>query len=458
MPFAGSWSACAPLPDAVPRKATRTGAPSGGSGYGGRSRTSAGGTGATIARLVRVAFLTQDLQLSGGVGVIVAHAVQLTRHGFDVDLVLTRASQRPDWSHHGLASVNVLSLDEARERSYDVALATWWETAEHLLELRAERHACFVQSLEDRFYHHESPWRTAAGLALDLPVRYVTEARWIADTLERLHPGEKVFYVRNGIAKDVFTTLESVPVVRGPLRILIEGSAGVPFKGVPEAVAACHAMTQPHHVTVVAGDGSADGLPVDRAAGPVTQAELAGLYAESDVLLKLSRVEGMFGPPLEAFHRGATCVVTPVTGYDEYIVHGENGLVVDWDDPAGTTRALDLLAADPVLLHRLRCGALATARSWPSWEQQGQVMAAALLALRREPPPSSHVAAQRLSRDLAGALCDGERLSAELAAARDRAARAQASRAYKAAVRGRTTIENVLRYRARRAKRRRGEI
>jgi glycosyltransferase involved in cell wall biosynthesis len=408
---------------------------------------------------VRVAFLTQDLQLSGGVGVIVAHAVQLTRHGFDVDLVLTRASQRPDWSHHGLASVNVLSLDEARERSYDVALATWWETAEHLLELRAARHACFVQSLEDRFYDREAPWRTAAGLALDLPVRYVTEARWIADTLERLHPGEKVFYVRNGIAKDVFAPVESVPVARaGPLRILIEGSATVPFKGVPAAVAACAAMTQPRHVTVVAGDGSAGGLSVDRAAGPVTQAELARLYAESDVLLKLSRVEGMFGPPLEGFHGGATCVVTPVTGHDEYIVHGENGLVVDWDDPAGTTRALDLLAADRVLLHRLRCGALETARSWPSWEQQGQVMAAVLLALRREPPPSAHVAAQRLARDLAGALCDAERLSAELAAARDRAARAQASRAYKLAVRGRTTVENVLRYPKRRAKRRRGEI
>ena len=107
------------------------------------------------------------------------------------------------------------------------------------------------------------------------------------------------------------------------------------------------------------------------------------------MLLKLSRVEGMFGPPLEAFHKGATCVVTPVTGHDEYVVHGENGLVVDWDDPPGTTRALDLLARDRALLHRLRCGALATARAWPSWEQQGQVMAAALLALRREPPPDA---------------------------------------------------------------------
>jgi glycosyltransferase involved in cell wall biosynthesis len=410
---------------------------------------------------VRVAFLTQDLQLSGGVGVIVAHAVQLTRHGFEVDLVLTRASSRPDWAHHGLESVNVLGFEQAREREYDVALATWWETAEHLLELRAARHACFVQSLEDRFYDRESPWRTAAGLALDLPVRYVTEARWIADTLEALHPGEKVFYVRNGLAKTLFGLADAPPTRRdGPLRVLIEGSPNVPFKGVREALAACGAMTEPRHVTLVAGDGSGAAVAgaVDRVAGPVSQQELARLYADADVLLKLSRVEGMFGPPLEAFHRGATCIVTPVTGHDEYVVHGENGWVVDWDDAYGTARALDLLAADRVLLHRLRWGALATARSWPSWEQQGQVMAAALLALHREPPPSGVAASRRLARDLAAALCEGERLSAELTVTRERAARAQASRAYRLAVRGRTTIENVLRYPRRRAKRRRGEL
>jgi hypothetical protein len=210
-------------------------------------------------------------------------------------------------------------------------------------------------------------------------------------------------------------------------------------------------------VTVVAGDGSGAAIPgADRIAGPLTQPQLADLYADAHVLLKLSRVEGMFGPPLEAFHRGATCVVTPVTGHDEYVVHGENGLVTDWDDIVGTARALDLLATDRALLHRLRCGALATARAWPAWQQQGQVMAAALAALRREPAPGPLGA--RLARDLAGALADGERTATELAVARQTAVQVKASRAYRAAVRGRTTVENVIRAPARWRKRRRGEL
>ena len=42
----------------------------------------------------------------------------------------------------------------------------------------------------------------------------------------------------------------------------------------------------------------------------------------------------MFGPPLEGFHQGATCVTTEVTGHEEYVEHGYNALVCDWDDTA----------------------------------------------------------------------------------------------------------------------------
>ena len=113
------------------------------------------------------------------------------------------------------------------------------------------------------------------------------------------------------------------------------------------------------------------------------------------MLVKLSRVEGMYGPPLEAFHMGATCVTTEVTGHEEYVEHGVNALVCDWDDPRGTARQLDLLARDRVLLHRLRLGALDTARTWPTWEQAGEFMAGALK------PSAASPSRTRLSRSRA---------------------------------------------------------
>jgi Glycosyl transferases group 1 len=169
---------------------------------------------------------------------------------------------------------------------------------------------------------------------------------------------------------------------------------------------------------VVAADRT--GLPrrgYDRVLGPLTPIELARTYAETDVLLKLSRVEGMSGPPLEAFHCGATCVVTPVTGHDEYVEHGWNGMVVDWDDERGTAGMLDLLARDRRLLHFLRTNAIVTARGWPSWAQSTQFMALALEMIRARPAAGVPAAGLRLASD-ARAGIERQRLERDDLAAR----------------------------------------
>jgi glycosyltransferase involved in cell wall biosynthesis len=353
---------------------------------------------------MRVAFVVNDLQLSGGVGVVVQHARQLSAlDGWDITLVLAREPEGESWhGYEHLPHLHVRAREEALGERFDVAVATWWETTFTLFELEAERHAYFIQSLEDRFYHPDEAERLGAALTLDLPVAFITEARWIADTLAALRPDAPCYLVRNGIDKEVFLPPESAPVnATGPLRVLIEGQPRAWFKHVHDAIDAASQMSEPHHVTVVCEDRDALGeTPADEVVGPLTHRQMAELYSRSDVVLKLSSVEGMFGPPLEGFHLGATCVVTPVTGHEEYVEHGWNGLLTDWDDLPGAARQLDLLARDRRLLHFLRSNALETARGWPSWHQASEFMAAALIAIRREPPPAPGAGAARLLADI----------------------------------------------------------
>lgn len=352
---------------------------------------------------MRVAFVVNDLALSGGVGVVVQHARQLAaRHGMDVTLVLARPLEDPTWGYDDLEHLHVASLADAREQEFDVAVSTWWETVHATFALRARRYASFVQSLEDRFYTPDEPERIAASLVLDLPVAFITEARWIRDTLADLRPDARCLLVRNGIDKTVFPPLDALePRLDGPLRILVEGYAGTWFKGVNEAIAAVREMEEPRSLTVVAPDRTGlDATGVDQVVGPIPHRDMARLYGEHDVVLKLSRVEGMYGPPLEGFHRGTTVVTTEVTGHEEYVEHGVNGLVVDWDDLRGTARQLDLLARDRVLLHELRSNALATAKAWPSWDQAGEMMALALRTIAREPAPEPYAHVPRLLSDV----------------------------------------------------------
>lgn len=334
---------------------------------------------------LRLIVLVPSLRLSGGLNVVVEHATRLsTRHGFDVTLAITHHVGEEIWPYEGLESVRVADIDDVVGESFDLALATWWDTVPFLARVDATQHGYFIQSLEDRFYEQGDPQEVLAGLTYRLRLPVVTEARWIHELLSLADPTLACHYVRNGINKDIFpeqTTVE--PRRDGPLRILIEGNPDDHIKGVPEAIEAVRRMRCPAELTIVAAKRST--VLNASIIGPLTQRELSELYARTDVVLKLSRVEGMSGPPLEGFHRGATCVITAVTGHDEYLQHGWNGLLVGWDDLDGTARALDLLATDRRLLHFLRSNAAATARAWPSWDQSTTMMAGALRALLRAP-------------------------------------------------------------------------
>jgi glycosyltransferase involved in cell wall biosynthesis len=266
-----------------------------------------------------------------------------------------------------------------------------------------------------------------------------------------MQPGNRAFMVHSGMAKETFMSPPAPPVHEGPLRVVIEGGLDLIRKGVAHALEAVALMREPRRVTLVTpGAPDAPHPDVDEHVGGIPHAEMANLFARHDVLLKLSRAEGMYGPPLEAFHMGCTCVTNPVTGHEEYVRHDENALVVDWDDPVGTARALDLLARDRTLLARLRAGALQTARAWPSWDASSAEMADVMRALVAEPPPLPRPAGERGSAGAQAMIAALELAEADagLARARHDAIRSEyadfrAQRSVRAALKARRGVDRL---------------
>lgn len=322
---------------------------------------------------MRIAFLVNDLHLSGGINVVVKHASGLSQnHGHDVAIVVALDRKIQEWHFPELRNVNVIPLKDASAEKFDVVIATWWETVFNIGLLNADRAVWFMQSMEDRFYASGDPIQVLAQSALAIDIPILTEAVWIKRQMELIDPSRLIGYAPNGIDKSVFKHRD-VGVEQSseaPLRVLIEGSQYAPNKGVAQSFEVVDAMANSVEVTWVTSSGArGEDRPNTRIVGPLTFEEMSEEYSRADVLLKLSRVEGMFGPPLEAFHCGATAVVAPVTGAEEYILSGFNAEVVPWDDVIGTARVLDLLARDRERLHRLQQGALTTAAKWPDWTE-----------------------------------------------------------------------------------------
>jgi glycosyltransferase involved in cell wall biosynthesis len=203
--------------------------------------------------------------------------------------------------------------------------------------------------------------------------------------------------VRGGIDKAVFAPRPRPPR-EGSLRVLVEGQPSMWFKGVPEALGAVRAMSETAELTIVAGQPEDAGdVGGARVVGGLEPPAMAELYAGHDVLVKLSRVESLGLAPIEAAHVGTPAVVTPYTGHEEHLVHGRNGLVVDFDDEPGTARALDRLARDPALLESLSNGALESASGWPSADAAADEFAAAVERIAAAPAPDPEPALAALS-------------------------------------------------------------
>jgi len=336
------------------------------------------------AHPVRVCFLVHELARSGGVEVIAGHARRLSQQeGIDAEIALTGPPGEPGWVPDG---VTVRPLAEAG--TYDVAVATWWETVPALYEVDAARRTVLLQGIEHRFYSDDEPLeRAGAALALALPLHYLAVSTWLKDELAAVNPEAECTLVPNGVDKDLF---RGAPRQRseGPLRVLVEGQPSLPFKGVADALTAVESMSEPAEATLVAldADQAREAVSGVRVVGGLDGRGMADLYENTDVLVKLSRFEGLGMAPLEAFHAGVPCVLTPYGGHVDYLRDGENGLSVPFGDPQAAAAALDRLARDPALLERLSRGALSSAADWPAPVDSTRELATALRAMAGAEP------------------------------------------------------------------------
>ena len=105
------------------------------------------------------------------------------------------------------------------------------------------------------------------------------------------------------------------------------------------------------------------------------------VYGSADVLVKASNSEGMFGPPLEMFATGGTAAAWHVQGAEEYMSDRYNSYLVPMNSWPRLTEAILELADSPDRVRVLQENALATAETWPTWEDQADQIVATIESL-----------------------------------------------------------------------------
>lgn len=322
---------------------------------------------------MKIAFLIGSEKISGGTYVIFEHALRiskiynnmvyiLTEHKVDInkDLEWYPEAKQLKWE-------TVVNCKE----SFDLVIGTWWRTVYELYRIKSQKYCYFVQSIESRFYSRkdEESIRKLADSTYIIGLPVITEATWIQEYLYKYY-GVNATLVKNGIRKDIYTingVTKSPRLQRGKLRVLVEGPLGVNFKNTEKSLELAK-KSLADEVWLLTSSAIKTHPSADKVFSQLSIFETAEVYRSCDVIIKLSYVEGMFGPPLEIFHCGGTAVVYNVTGVDEYIINDYNAFIISRDDEESVIKHINMLKHDPDLLDTLKANAIDTANNWNGWE------------------------------------------------------------------------------------------
>jgi glycosyltransferase involved in cell wall biosynthesis len=325
---------------------------------------------------VRILFGVGSLSISGGTNLILNYASTLQDLGAQVSVGFIVGDKADSTWHPKSQTLDIRPLDEFSINFYDLGIATWWRTVEPILGINCAKILYFVQSLESRFAlnyeDQDEKFLAAATYMINLPS--VTVASWLHNLIQTQTPS-KAWLIQNGIDKRLFPLKKRENTLYGSkLRVLVEGHLKVPMKGVERTLEHLSSIDdiEVWHINPMPNQSSS---LTHKTFNAVALNKMHEIYSQVDVLVKMSRVEGMYGPPLEAFHAGVTAVTSKVTGYDEYAIDHVNALLVDIDDFESMKTCVMELRDNSNLLSNLKNGALETARNWPSVDESASSFA-----------------------------------------------------------------------------------
>jgi glycosyltransferase involved in cell wall biosynthesis len=368
---------------------------------------------------MRITFVLPTVDMGGGTRVVMIYAQALVRMGHSVRLVSTPPLALPlpqkikywlngnGWpvpsmikSHLDGSGLDLKVLERARPVTNDdvgdadVVIATWWETAEWVNGLSADKGAkvYFIQGHE--IFSHLPVARCHATYRL--PLHKIVVSRWLKDVMQIQYGDQVVDLVPNSVDhRQFFAPIrdkQSTPTVG------FVYSAN-PLKGMDTLFAALQMLRERIPVLRLISFGPkrpSTKLPLPQGVEffiSPRQDELRNLYSQCDVWVTASRSEGFNLPTLEAM-ACRTPVVATRTGWPvEGVKSGWNGALIDVNDQAGLAEAVEwVLSRKEQEWRSLSSNAYQTAIAAGSWQSSAEMFEKAL----------EHACRRSVSREIAG--------------------------------------------------------
>lgn len=314
------------------------------------------------------AVVLYNVNICGGYNVIIEHMLYAHKQGVEIYWISNRHINPEEASWHpGTEEIRFTTFEECKDEVFDMVMATEWITAYDMHKVKAKKYLYFVQAVESQFQTNNL-LADIAEFTYTMPFRYITEATWIQRYLKEKYNQDGQLCL-NGIRKDLYLNDDTAYEAKekGKLRVLVEGSLTDWRKNVQLTVELCR-KSKADEIWLLTSTKVEHYDGVDRVYSQIPIQDVPKIYRSCDVLVKLSLVEGMFGPPLEMFHCGGTAITYDIDGHEEYEINGVNSIVVPKGSTVEVVEVINKLKCDTELLEKLKKGAEKTASEWRGWD------------------------------------------------------------------------------------------
>jgi glycosyltransferase involved in cell wall biosynthesis len=315
---------------------------------------------------MKIVYILESLETSGGVKVVVEHAGGLAARGHDVSIVTKGAPT--GFMDVPVPVVHVPRFDATTLPTADIHVATWFPTVVPAVRAGRARVFHFCQGYEAP-HPHEARRLPEIIEAYSQDIPKIVVSPHLRRMLEPLYPGP-FHVVRQAIPAADFAPQEDRAGPRAPATIGVVGPFLSVKKGIDVALKAVRRLADGgravrlHRASHMPLDPAERALFAPDAYGHlVSGADMPGWYRRLDVLLHPSYdAEGFPLPPLEAMASGIPVVLTDIPSFES--LPGDSvSRVPEGDDEAmafETARLLD----DPALWRARRLRGLEVAATF----------------------------------------------------------------------------------------------
>ncbi len=313
---------------------------------------------------LKITYLMEDTELSGGQRVQLVHADALIARGHRVRIVtkglpVTWRRSRAEW-------IYVDHFSEYDARDEDFIVGTFWLTLEAAHNLGGTRAVHFCQGYEG-FISAYQPILPRIEAAYSLPLPKLVVAKSLVPVCQKFT--EDVTYIGQVVEDEFYRP--ATPREHEPLRVLLCGQYQADFRGIDDgygAVAHARWFHQKLDLIRVSSWAPSREEPLESVQEfhvALTTDEMTRLVHSCDALIAPNHAAEGFGlPAAEAMAAGLPCVLTSIPSFLSFDERHDYALFAPQENAVELGERLIELLSDFDLRERLRARGREVAEQW----------------------------------------------------------------------------------------------